>query len=172
MTTVIERQPVSTGLSVLVAGLRRVVARGDTPERTVRDVTDVLQRRLPTPDVLTAQQRLGSADGYRSHILHVEPDGSFSIVALVWRPGQETAIHDHVAWCSFGVIQGIEYEELFDENLRLIGENTNHVGEVSGFTPPGDIHRVRNIGTTTAISIHVYGADIGELGSSVRRNYG
>jgi predicted metal-dependent enzyme (double-stranded beta helix superfamily) len=172
MTTVIERQPVSTGLSELVAGLRRVVARGDTPERTVRDVTDVLQRRLPTPDVLTAQQRLGSADGYRSHILHVEPDGSFSIVALVWRPGQATAIHDHVAWCSFGVIQGIEYEELFDENLRLIGENTNHVGEVSGFTPPGDIHRVRNIGTTTAISIHVYGADIGELGSSVRRNYG
>ncbi len=171
MSTVIDRQQVATGLPELVAGLRRIVARGDTPERTVRDVTDVLGRRLPTPDVLTAEQRLGSPEGYRSHLLHIEPDGSFSIVALVWRPGQATAIHDHVAWCSFGVIQGIEYEELYDENLRLVGENTNHVGEVSGFTPPGDIHRVRNVGDTTAISIHVYGADISILGSSVRRNY-
>ena len=160
-----------TDLGGLVTGLREVVLRGDTAERTVHDVAEVLRRRLPSPDVLTAEQRLGSPDGYRSHVLHVEPDGSFSVVALVWRPGQATAIHDHVAWCAFGVIQGIEYEELFDADLRVLGDNTNHVGEVSGFTPPGDIHRVRNIGDTTAISIHVYGADIHELGSSVRRTY-
>jgi predicted metal-dependent enzyme (double-stranded beta helix superfamily) len=67
--------------------------------------------------VLTAAQRLGSPDGYRSHTLHVEPDGSFSIVALVWRPGQITRIHDHVTWCAFGVIQGVEHEELFDTDL-------------------------------------------------------
>src|SRR5262245_20174037 len=114
MSTAIAGRQVATGLPELVAGLREVVARGDTPERTVRDVTAVLRRRLPTPDVLTAEQRFGSPEGYRSHLLHVEPDGSFSIVALVWRPGQATAIHDHVAWCSFGVIQGIEYEELYD----------------------------------------------------------
>lgn len=30
-----------------------------------------------------------------------------------------------------------------------------------------DIHRVTNVGTDTAISIHVYGADIGKLGSSI-----
>ena len=161
----------STDLSGLVAGLREVVSRGSGAERTVRDVTDVLRRRLPSPDVLTAAQRLGSPDGYRSHVLYVAPDGSFSVVALVWRPGQATSIHDHVSWCAFGVIQGIEYEELFDTELNLLGDNTNHVGEVSGFTPPGDIHRVRNIGDTTAISIHVYGADIHELGSSVRRSY-
>jgi predicted metal-dependent enzyme (double-stranded beta helix superfamily) len=47
--------------------------------------------------VLTAEQRLGSPDGYVSHTLHVEPDGSFSIVALVWRPGQITRIHDHIS---------------------------------------------------------------------------
>ena len=166
--TVVENH---TDLGGLVAGLREVVQRGDTAERTVRDVTEVLRRRLPSPDVLTASQRQGSPDGYRSHVLYVEPDGSFSVVALVWRPGQATSIHDHVSWCAFGVIQGIEYEELFDAELNLLGDNTNHVGEVSGFTPPGDIHRVRNIGDTTAISIHVYGADIHELGSSVRRSY-
>ena len=44
-------------------------------------------------------------------------------------------------------------------------------GAVSGFAPPGDIHRVRNTGDTVAISMHVYGADISRLGTSIRREY-
>ena len=94
--------------------------------------------------MLTAEQRLGSPDDYCGHNLYVEPDGSFSIVALVWRPGQITRIHDHVTWCVFGVIQGVEHEELFDADLNLVGRSENHVGDVSGFAPPGDIHRVHN----------------------------
>jgi 3-mercaptopropionate dioxygenase len=42
---------------------------------------------------------------------------------------------------------------------------------VSGFAPPGDIHRVTNAGTTVGVSLHVYGTDIGRIGSSVRRTY-
>ena len=55
--------------------------------------------------------------------------------------------------------------------MNLVGRNENHVGDVSGFAPPGDIHRVRNIGETTAISIHIYGTDITRIGSSARRYY-
>jgi len=33
--------------------------------------------------------------------------------------------------------------------------------------PEEDIHRVTNAGTGKAISIHVYGADIGKFGSSI-----
>ena len=33
--------------------------------------------------------------------------------------------------------------------------------------PEEDIHRVTNAGAEKAISIHVYGADIGRLGSSI-----
>jgi predicted metal-dependent enzyme (double-stranded beta helix superfamily) len=51
------------------------------------------------------------------------------------------------------------------------GHNTNRVGEVSGFAPPGDIHRIRNAGEDTAIPIHIYGTDISRVGSSVRRYY-
>ena len=47
----------------------------------------------------------------------------------------------------------------------------NQAGAVSGFAPPGDIHRVRNSGDTVAISMHVYGADISRLGNSIRREY-
>ena len=158
-------------LSPLVAGIRTAVESYAGWAETAQLVADQLRRHLPTLDVLTAAQRLGSPDDYCAYNLYVEPDGSFSIVALVWRPGQLTRIHDHVTWCVLGVIQGVEYEELFDADLNLVGRHENQVGDVSGFAPPGDIHRVRNTSQTTAISIHVYGTDLTRVGSSARRYY-
>jgi predicted metal-dependent enzyme (double-stranded beta helix superfamily) len=72
------------------------------------------------------------------------------------------------------VLQGCEHEEVFalaDGGLRMIAQNTNRSGSVSGFAPPGDIHRVRNCGSDVAVSMHVYGADISRLGNSIRREY-
>jgi predicted metal-dependent enzyme (double-stranded beta helix superfamily) len=158
-------------LTDLVDGVRTAVGAHADWAATARLVADQLRRHLPSPDVLTAEQRLGSPDGYRSHTLHVEPDGSFSIIGLVWRPGQITRIHDHVTWCVFGVLQGVEREELFDADLNLVGRSDNHAGDVSGFAPPGDIHRVHNTTDSTAISIHIYGTDVTRVGSSVRRYY-
>jgi predicted metal-dependent enzyme (double-stranded beta helix superfamily) len=139
-------------------------------------VARALGRHLPGPEILTAAERQGDPAEYQSHLMHAEPDGSFSVVALVWRPGQITPIHDHVTWCVVGVLQGAEYEELFALRedgtlLEEVGTNAGAAGDVSGFAPPGDIHRVRNRGTGVAISLHVYGADISRLGSSVRRIY-
>jgi predicted metal-dependent enzyme (double-stranded beta helix superfamily) len=151
--------------------VRTAVAARAGWAHTAQLVAEQLRLHLPSPAVLSAEQRLGSADGYRSQTLHVEPDGSFSILGLVWRPGQVTRIHDHLTWCVFGVLQGIEHEELFDENLTLLGTSDNCTGDVNGFAPPGDIHRVRNTGNTTAISLHVYGTDVTRSGSSVRRYY-
>lgn len=161
----------TTGLSPLVAGIRTAVDSDADWAKTAQLVADQLRRHLPTPDVLTGAQRLGSSDDYCAHNLYAEPDGSFSIVALVWRPGQLTRIHDHVTWCVFGVIQGVEHEELFDADLNMVGRSENHAGDVSGFAPPGDIHRVHNTAKETAISIHVYGTDVTRLGSSARRYY-
>jgi predicted metal-dependent enzyme (double-stranded beta helix superfamily) len=188
MTTTRQAGPIARGRSIkparhftsdlkeLVTGVRSVVGRHADWRETARLVTRELSRHLPSPDVLTAEQRVGDPDGYRSHVLHTEPDGSFSIVALVWLPGQVTPIHDHVTWCVFGVIQGEEHEELFTLDgkrgcLIESGTNTNETAEVGGFAPPGDIHRVRNAGAGTAISIHIYGTDVSRVGSSVRRRY-
>jgi predicted metal-dependent enzyme (double-stranded beta helix superfamily) len=158
-------------LTDLADGVRTAVAAHADWADTAQLVAAQLRAHLPGPDVLTAEQRLGSPDDYCAFPLHVEPDGSFSIVALVWRPGQITRIHDHVTWCVLGVIQGVEHEELFDADLNLVGRSENHVGDVSGFAPPGDIHRVHNTGDETAISIHVYGTDVTRVGSSARRYY-
>ncbi len=160
----------------LLTALRRSVRlRGDW-DQTSRRVARALGRHLPGPGILTAAERDGDPAGYQSHLLHAEPDGSFSVVALVWRPGQITPIHDHVTWCVIGVLQGAEYEELFALReggavLEEVGTNAGAPGDVSGFAPPGDIHRVRNRGAGVAISLHVYGADISRLGTSVRRIY-
>src|SRR5918992_2419422 len=158
---VTESRPISlTGLDELMTAVRAVVDERADWHQTARLVARELRRRLPSADVLTPAQRIGDPEGYRSYPLHTEQGGSFSIVALVWRPGQVTPVHDHVTWCVFGVVQGVEHEELFalDEARGALvpaGTKTNTVGEVSGFAPPGDIHRVRNAGDVTAISIHV-----------------
>jgi predicted metal-dependent enzyme (double-stranded beta helix superfamily) len=158
-------------LTELVAAVRPVVDLHAGWSETAELVAEQMRCHLPGPDVLTDRQRRGSPDGYASHTLHVEPDGAFSIVAPVWRPGQLTPIHDHVTWCVFGVIQGVEHEDLFDADLNLVGESDNQVGDVSGFAPPGDIHRVHNTGEEIAISVHIYGTDVTRIGSSVRRYY-
>jgi 3-mercaptopropionate dioxygenase len=158
-------------LSELLDGIRGAIAPRASWSDTAELVAEQLRLHLPGPDVLTPEQRLGSPETYRSHILHIEPDDAFSVVVLVWRPGQITRIHDHLTWCVFGVIQGIEHEELFDAGLDLLGESDNQTGDVSGFAPPGDIHRVHNTSDETAISIHIYGTDVTRTGSSVRRFY-
>ena len=168
--------PASRCPAGLLTALRRAVRQHGDWDLTSRRVARALRRHLPGPEILTAAERDGHPGAYQQHLLHAEPDGSFSVVGLVWRPGQITPVHDHVTWCVIGVLQGAEYEELFALRqdgtvLEEVGTNTGSPGDVSGFAPPGDIHRVRNRGASVAISLHVYGADISRLGSSVRRVY-
>ncbi|WP_189129626.1 cysteine dioxygenase family protein [Wenjunlia tyrosinilytica] len=165
-------------LDALVGEVREAVGRGLPPELTAYLVAERLAPFLGESDLLTGEQRQGDPDRYRQHVLHAESDGSFSVVALVWLPGQVTPIHDHVSWCVTGVLEGEESERRY----RLVSDGTtarlvatehvvNAQGTVCGFAPPGDIHRVRNNCTSTAISLHVYGADIARLGTSIRRVY-
>ncbi len=164
--------PTRPGLADLLDGIRDQTRRGLDPRRTAFAVADVLRAGMPGPDLLTAEERQGDPDNLVSVLLHTEP--GFSVKGLVWRPGQLTSIHDHVAWCAFGVIQGVEYETLYrddGDHLTEIGRVASGVGEVSGFAPPGDIHRVHNTGDVTAISLHVYGVDLSVDGIAVRREY-
>jgi predicted metal-dependent enzyme (double-stranded beta helix superfamily) len=155
----------------LIAAVRPVIAMRADWARTAILVADQLRAHLPGPGILTPGQRRGQPGAPAGHVLHAETDGTFSILGLVWRPGQSTRIHDHITWCVVGVLQGVEHEDLYDDLLSPIGARDNHPGEVSGFAPPGDIHRIRNTGTRTAISLHIYGTDITRIGSSARRYY-
>jgi predicted metal-dependent enzyme (double-stranded beta helix superfamily) len=153
-------------LSTLVEEIRQT----DKP----REIASVLERYLTRHDLLTPEQAEPDPNTYRQHILHVEPDGSFSVTAVVWLPGQETCIHDHISWCVVGTHEGTEEETRYRFEggvLTLDGVSQNPAGTAVYLDPPGDIHSVRNSSGTKVISIHIYGADIAALGSSIRRKY-
>ena len=160
----------------LVQQVRAAVRTSSRPKAIAAAVSAALEGHLPAPTILTPAQRQGDPRAYQQHVLHVEPDGTFSIVALVWRPGQSTAIHDHLCWCVVGVMQGVELEaryEITDPHRReatQVAAAVNRAGSVCGMAPPGDVHRVTADGQTT-ISLHVYGTDIIRAGSSIRRCY-
>ena len=165
-------------LDRLVMRIDTAVRNSKSPEQMATAAATALRPFLGHPRLLEPSQCEADSQHYRQHILHVAPDGLFSVVALVWMPGHETAVHDHVAWCAFGVHKGCEREVSFEvvegeaeTFLRPIGTVTNRVGSVSALVPPGDVHTVINPGTEVAISIHVYGADVRQVGTAIRRRY-
>ena len=165
----------TNGLRRLTAALDALVA-GESVRAVVAARTGILLRRaLDDPALLEPRHQEPAPDRYRQHVVHVHPGGLYSVVALVWKPGQATAIHDHVTWCVVGVWRGLERELGFVRRgpwLVRSGETMCRPGDVSVLVPPEeDIHRVENAGDTLAVSIHVYGADISVLGSSINETF-
>ena len=169
MGTMLTHRP---GLAELVARVRNHADWSSDPRRTAGSVADLLRTQPPTVDLLTPNERQGDPAGFARHTLHCEE--RFSVVAVVWQPGQQTKVHDHVTWCAFVVILGVEYETRYrdhGDHLTVIGHAVNEVGSASGFAPPGDIHRVHNTGDVTAISLHLYGVNLSDGRSNVRHDY-
>jgi predicted metal-dependent enzyme (double-stranded beta helix superfamily) len=161
----------------LVADLDHAVRMSASDKATVANVSAALQPHLGRDDLLATEQRRSDPTSYKAHLLHVPDDGAFSLVSLVWLPGQVTPIHDHLTWCVVGIHEGYEHEERFaltdsGDALVCTGEARAEVGEATGLLPPGDIHRVRNSGDALAISLHVYGMDVRRTKiSASRRRY-
>jgi predicted metal-dependent enzyme (double-stranded beta helix superfamily) len=140
-------------------------------------VGDRLGALLAEDGWLAPEHQRPGRDDYRQHLLHVSDCRRLSVVSLVWLPGQRTPIHDHVAWCVVGVYRGAERETRYhltdDDGERRLerGETIEAAaGHVEVLVPPAEnIHEVTAAGDESAISIHVYGADIERLGSSIHR---
>jgi 3-mercaptopropionate dioxygenase len=113
-------------------------------------------------DWLPDQFAAASPHSYRQYLLHCDPLEHFSVVSFVWMPGQKTPIHNHTVWGLIGVMRGEEFCEEYSNSVARTGEHVLHAGLVDRVSPSiGDIHRVSNVGTCTAVSIHVYGTNIG-----------
>src|SRR5690625_287432 len=107
---------------------------------------------------------------YQQFLLHCAPDKSFSVVSFVWGPGQKTPVHDHTVWGLIGMLRGSEVEENYElgaegEPVKKLDSATLKPGMIGKVSPTiGDIHKVSNAyDDRVSISIHVYGADIGEV---------
>ena len=153
-----------------------LVAAKDDPHVIADETGHLLAELLEHPEFLEDRFREPAPGHYRQHLVHVHPRASYSVVSLVWKPGQATPIHDHRCWCVVGVLQGRELETRYhlyrsDDLAFLVadGEAVYAPGQVSRLVPPNeDIHRVSNAGAEgLSISIHVYGTDIGVQHTSI-----
>jgi predicted metal-dependent enzyme (double-stranded beta helix superfamily) len=116
----------------------------------------------------------GAKEWYVAHRCDAQ-DGSYSLQIFVWPPGTKTQIHDHTSWgayrCVVGSVTEERYERL-DDGSRLNHARLKKVWQLSWSEEDGastvlphdeGIHRVGNLGSETAISVHLYGPRIGEV---------
>jgi predicted metal-dependent enzyme (double-stranded beta helix superfamily) len=86
------------------------------------------------------------------------------VVSFVWMPGQRTPVHDHTVWGLVGVMRGEETCKEYSHDIKPTGRHPVRRGQVDRVSPRiGDIHVVANEGSEVAVSIHVYGANIGAV---------
>jgi predicted metal-dependent enzyme (double-stranded beta helix superfamily) len=102
-------------------------------------------------------------------------DGSYSLQVFVWPEGSRTQIHDHTSWGAYCCVVGSVLEERYerlDDSSQLEYARLKKVWQLSWSREDGassvlpydeGIHRVGNPGSKTAISVHLYGPQEGEL---------
>ncbi len=151
-------------LSRFVAGVDALLESRplhDVPEA----VAGLLAGLARVNGLLAPHQRRPGDDGYRRHLLHRDPRGRYTLMALVWRPGQGTPVHGHSAWCSVAVLTGRPTVERYDYEpgygALATGAHCCCPGEVAweqpGVSRP---HRIYNADRDVAITLHCYGRDL------------
>jgi len=138
-------------------------------------IKSALACAVSDPDLLLPEQHQPKPGCYARHVLHSDPDGRFTILAIVWDSGQFSPAHAHDTWCGYAVFENALEETVFRYNaeaakaevLRTQIRNPGY----SCFADAGldQIHRVGNSGSRPAISIHVYGVERERIATHVNR---
>lgn len=153
---------------------RLVDSAGSDEARILEEGGALLAKLVARDDWLADAWTQPHPEYYQQYLLHCAPDKSFSVVSFVWGPGQKTPVHDHTVWGLIGMLRGSETEESFvlgnsgepPRSMGIVRLDPGMVGKVSPAI--GDVHRVANAhDDRVSISIHVYGADIGQVSRHV-----
>jgi predicted metal-dependent enzyme (double-stranded beta helix superfamily) len=144
-----------------------------TPREMAREVQAALRDVTAEPNWLPEERRRASHGNYARHLLYGDPEGRFSILALVWDSGQKSPIHGHYCWCGVGIYQGELTETYYRESLQglpmRVGSARRGAGTLSFDRPASGIHRIANESGAPAISLHVYGIAGNQIASGVNR---
>ena len=135
---------------------------------------EVLQELVAMPDLIQRLPLERKAGCYSRNLL--AGDENVSVWAIVWGEGSATSIHDHHCSCCFGVVSGTVtetwYRAIDASRAVQTEEQERQAGYVACMLPSGpNIHRMRNLGSGDAISIHVYGFDHEAHASSIETEY-
>ena len=161
------------GIAVLAS---EIAAACDLPLSAMRArIKAALARAALDPELLAPEQRLIQAGCYARHVLHSDAGGRFTILAIVWAPGQFSPPHAHHTWCGYAVYDNPLDEQIFRFNpaqskAELLRTEVRVPG-YSCFAGAGldQIHRLGNSGAKPAISIHAYGVERECIATHVNR---
>jgi len=169
-----ERSPrVTPALAALVRAIDTACA-GEDPNMPARIVA-ALEDAAAQPDLLTPDQRAPQSGCYARHVLHSDPGGRFTVVAIVWAGGQFSPTHGHHTWCAYAVHDNTLEETLYAWDAASGAarpvRTTIRAPGYGCFAQPGldQIHRLGNPGTHPAISIHAYGVEGEHVATHVNR---
>jgi predicted metal-dependent enzyme (double-stranded beta helix superfamily) len=148
-----------------VTGMTHLVERHGADEARMLDEGERLLRGLVSHDDWLPEEFAAPArESYRQYLLYCDPLERFSVVSFVWMPGHRTPIHDHTVWGLVGVMRGEERCDEFSADIKKVNSHDVRPGDVDRVSPRiGDVHVVSNAGDKVAVSIHVYGANIGAV---------
>lgn len=105
-------------------------------------------------------------DGYTRRLVYVDPDQRYSVMAMTWKPGQRTKLHDHDGlWVVESVLRGELTVDDYDHDgvdgslhqFRLAHTLSLKPGEFGSRMPPKEHHVVKNLSSKDTVSIHVFG---------------
>jgi predicted metal-dependent enzyme (double-stranded beta helix superfamily) len=155
---------------------KRIEAACDGPSDAMRGrIVGALEQAIAAPDLLRPDQRAPRPGCYARHILYADPGDRFTIVAIVWGPGQFSPPHAHDTWCAYAVLERSLQETLFawdpaTASARPAGLEIRRPG-YGCFDHAGldQIHQLGNPGSEPAISIHVYGVGRDRVTTDVNR---
>lgn len=142
------------------------------PNRCCHKVKNVLEHICASSeDFIDARFLEPAKDKYARRLVHRDPAGRYTLLAMVWDTGQGTALHDHAGmWCCECVYRGeikVDSYDLHndeeDEVLQFTKEQTitAGVGKAGALIPPFDYHTIENADPDRpAVTLHVYGGEL------------
>ncbi len=162
------------GLTDYVRDVEAILDRRPAVPQIVKEVSKITKELVQNDDWLAPCHRVSSPDGYLRHLLHKDRCNRFVVLALVWRAGHATPIHDHNCWGVMGILRNcleeVHYDRLDDGStagyaeLRESSGIEVHAGSSCYLLPPyREIHRIGNVSEKETISIHIYGRDLAEV---------
>jgi len=161
----------SSPLADLIRRLDTAVAGNDDETRcgdVKRALTEVVSRGA---ELLAAPFLEPRPDRYARRLLHRDPAGRYTVLAMVWDKGQGTALHDHGGmWCVECVYRGrirvtswsIRGGDAERGVVQFARETDVLAGpaEAGALIPPFEYHVLANADDEPAVTIHVYGGEM------------
>jgi 3-mercaptopropionate dioxygenase len=162
-------ESVCSNVPAFITAMSALVAQTVDPQICVDFVQQTLVELLRTPHCLAPPYTRPAPGSYARHLVYRHCHDRYAIVAMVWRPGQGTPIHDHGGiWCVEGVYQGQMQVTQYDVTLLdarqakavPVRQITAGLGNVGALIPPHEYHVMANTSQETAITLHVYGGEL------------